>query len=686
MAAPDPNRIDISLALLPGESEIVIKDLIEQLTAISGQMAAMMSGDEYAPVQGVMARTGTTASQAKAVDVNIVSVSPHASFAMPTMPNVERAKEKLGAAAAAARTDPSATEAPTEEMDNASQATVTPAGGGGPLPDANVRAAMDEEDSRSRIQKVMDRVIKRREPEEGEDRGKIAKMETVKAAGGVANEVRDYAMTYGVFQHAKGGAEGEAEQLKRSFMPDNLVNVGAELGGEAPTTNYGLGKILGTENVLPGTAYLEAAKGILGLGGGNAASAIGARVEASAVKDAAQMGYLNQEEARTLSHSAIGHGWGEDEADQDRENYGRVRKEAKGGLQGLSAREYGGLTEKVRRDGSSSMKELNEALLAMPKASEAARMGLDEFREASVQYADQLKSQGATFGKAISAGGDFAALTGMAPEVAGQLRQAPIVQGNLAGQGLLPQMQGLASESQVAGIATKQAKTMFDMFRPQMTDTVEKTAAGSAVTASADDKAKAMVASQLGVPVGQVDKLLNLDKGGALDSRAEALTNIVGYGNQAKNLEDNLSGDALSKARDDVRSGGGPSEMITRPEIMESLSKAGVDDEALKKVGKATTATEFQRSARDALASATADDTKEAAKNDETINEKIQVSIDLKMRGAAAKVFENQSIKQDVHRKANKERDRGRGSHNHNNPDGDPPAKGWSLLDALPIG
>ncbi len=674
MAATDPNRIDISLALLPGESEIVIKDLIEQLTAISSQMRAMMSGDEYAPVQGVMARTGTTASQDKPLDVHIVGVSPTASFAMP--PNAERAKEKLGAAEAAARSAGGVVLEPTAEMekvDNASQSTVTPIGGG-PLPDASIREATAEEDTRGRIRRITDQLIARKQTEEGEDIGGFKGVDvggTFKKSRGVADEIRDYAMTYGVFQGAHRGANSEVDQLKRSFTAGNIEDIGTMVGGEsAPTVDLGpLG-----ENVIPGTKYFQALTGLLGIGDNDkSAAAKGARIEAQSAWDAKDLPYLNQEEARSLTHGAIGRGWTEDEADRDRNNFSRLRDQNRG-LVPLDARTYGDMTEEVRRDGATSMNDLNKALKAMPSAAKAARMELNEFAADSTKLAQQLKAGGATYGRAAQAGPEWAAQTGMAPSVMGAALDNPMVQGTLAQSGLMPQIKGLASASEVSGATQEMVRQVYDTTRAGMTDDVKKTEHGTFVQRTAEEKARAMTSTTLGLPPGTIEKFLNMEKTGAGDVKSDAMDEITGYGRQTASIEKNLQGDALSRARRAMRTGeGAAAESITRPEIMESLRKAGASEKDLKKVSSAKSATDFQAAARDAIGTATAKETDKAPSNAQTVNE---VIVEVQATGALKNLLSTKVVKNEQHKKATKERDRGRGSYNFNNPDGIPPDKG----------
>jgi hypothetical protein len=117
------------------------------------------------------------------------------------------------------------------------------------------------------------------------------------------------------------------------------------------------------------------------------------------------------------------------------------------------------------------------------------------------------------------------------------------------------------------------------------------------------------------------------------------------------------------------------------------MRKAGVDEKTLKEVEGAGSATDFRAAAKLAIEEQTKainegkDEEGKGPKKGESINDKISVSVDLKMKGSAAQMFEDLKVDADSYRQANKKRNAGDATHKHHNPRGLPPAK--SMAESL---
>lgn len=664
--APNPNQIDISLALLPGESEAVIQNLIEQLQTISAQMAAIMGGDEYAPVGGVMARKGITASThgVDPVNVNIVGFGANDVTTVPVA-SASRTRAKLEAAAGIP-------DVASEVVDNAS---VPPEPDGGPMPDEPIRDA----EERSRRQQVIDqareKLVPRRPPtEEQEAAGETGDFDW----GEAARRARDIAVTTSAFRNptvnVQGAVADEAMQLKSSFRSSNIENLGTELGGtNAPAVGAG-----GIGGQIPGMPLVQAIRGLLGNDGAQQSAGYkGLRAEIDSLWQGFKDPYLTQSEARQITHDSAGRGWDKDVAERTRDNFSRLRRGTPG-LRQMDTGIYGQAVEQTLRGGGSSIEDLNRALKAMPEAAEAAHMGINEYIKSATDYAEGLTKAGASFGRAAMAAPAWTAATGMAPQVASAVRESPMVQGQLYAQGFTPATSGLASSGNVAKATSSSIKELYDIYsQGGYQDITEKTAAGTH-TVTADEQIRAEIGNEFGINADTVEKFLAQQ--GRTGAAADASTDIDEYSKRATEIEDRLRGNdkGLSEARRWMRTGeGAPDEAVTRPEVMKQLEAAGVNRDDLATVARNKDATGFADAARKALSKTTAGLNDASTDPNETINDRIAVSVELTMKGELSKYIKDQRIETDTYRNAKKTTNAGDGNFNHNNPRAKPPATSW---------
>lgn len=684
--APNPNQIDISLSLLPGESETVISDLIETMRTVAAQMAQITGGNEFSAMSGPVPRAGVTGSTAThgtyvppGTDASHPpGYEPEAKSKIWLPPQAaeeraaERTREKLGAKAA--ESDPS--EQPTE--DNASVAGQSEQTG------HPVAEAIDESEKQGRIKRITNTLYPRKEPTpEQAERNKPGSFDW-RQAKSTTDEMRDWMMTYGVFRNGKGGVSDEVQQLKTSFMPDNIERLGTELGGtQASSTS-----IAGIEGVLPGMPLVEAVRG-LGpiqsvrefLGSDNARESAGykgAQAEAKALWKGFKDPYITQSEARQVTHSTINKGWGADVAERDMDLYSRLRDPKKGGSTGMNAMSPAVMSDFLdqTRRGGGSVNDVVKALKAMPAAAKAAHMGLEEFVESSKVYAEELTKTGASFADAAMAGPSFAAATGMSPQQAGALRQNPLIQGKLYEQGYTPETEGLADSGTLAMAMSDSVMEMDEMYQNSFEPITKTLDSGTVVTNTSEEQRNAAIAPAVGLPnAGAVEKVKALRE--YTMKSAEATSEIDQYQNQAQDIEKDLTGAGRSEASRWMRTGkGAPEQASTRPKVMKQLKEAGVGREELAKVAEQKGATGFAGAARDALAKTTKEITEANGGDDESLNEKIAVSVELKMKGAAAQIFEDITKNTDVARNARRKRNRpGGGSFVFNNPDLKPPGK-----------
>lgn len=704
--AIDPNQIDISLSLLPGESEQVLSDLIEIMQEVAGQMTAIANGKEFAPVGNTLPSKGVTRSDANdVVSVHIASVSPTASLGVPAGavsdqqwsipgdstsggmvmrvpvaspgPDGEsqaRTRAKLGAAA---RTE----EAPTEEMGPVGQPSTPP---DVVLPDAPIEEEMEKGRFKRRFEQARESLTVRHPPNEEQKRagelGEANRLGTLMNLGQIGLTARVLGMGNG-----QGAIADEKEQLKSSFMPGNLESLGTELGGtQAPSARI---PGLGIEGVIPGTPLVQAVLGRLGNDKAKESAGYkGMKAELDSLWKGFKDPYVSQGEARQIGHGVIGKGFNKQDVEEAQDDFSKMRDRTKG-MPAIGAKDFVEMRTQALREGGESLETLNQAVTDLPGAAQAARMGIEEFTASVISVAESMTTEGATYAQAVEAVGSFSASTGLAPQVMQAVKASPMVKGDLYSKGFDEATIGQASGGMVAKSMAKSARELYDTFEPGYQDITEETEAGT-ITTTKEDQAIARVANELTVSKSTAEKMLNQEE--YTDEAATATDYIDQSAKTSRELHDKYGGDKekLAEVREKMRTGvGAPKDAITRPEVIKQMRKAGVDEKTLKEVEGAGSATDFRAAAKLAIEEQTKainegkDEEGKGPKKGESINDKVSVSVDLKMKGVAARMFEDLKVDADAYREANKARNTGKATHKHHNPRGLPPAK--SMAESL---
>lgn len=711
--APDPNQIDISLSLLPGESKTVIDNLIKELQNITTKMGNLSIGDQSVALaqSGPMARLSPTGSNDEPVDVNIVSVSPTASFAgvaaptpsqpidsgsqattLPNIPtqatlaNIEpgvtpgtvsagQQQSKLGEIAAnQAGIQATPVPAPGEGSPTSSDSTI-----GGTSSDGET--VVDNQERQSRTSKLYNttkniliprKEITQEQQDAGETKGSVD-------WGSMGSRAVNYAQSSALLGMNQG-----KDELGRMFAPSNLQSTGGQLGGDiAPSINFG--GFLGN-HIIPGTSYAQAAGSAVGIGDPNSAAAKGSRLEADAFAAAKNMKHIGIDEARQAQHAAIGT-FGANAGDQANTNLqtlSQLRSTKDGGLSDLQQPELQKSMDAAMRDGSTSVNDVTKAFQQMPSAAKAARMGIHEYIAAAQEMASTLHQQGASYKKAMAAPNEAATISGQTPESAMAMRQAPIVQGALAAKGLLPEIQGQASSAQVYEAAMPQMKQIYGTLRKSFKPIVKHTPYGDVVQETAREQALAKTGNLFGTTGQEVGRLMN--RSSKTLQKANVTDALKGYTQSVERVKHGAkSSSELAAGLEAERTGiGAVASDVTRPEVMQQLEKAHITGKALQAVRAAKTPEAFSAAANKALGIKTSQEQKASIKGDQTMND-VNVHVNVNMKGDAAKYFKDAQATTSTHTKAKKEANSGRGSYNHNNPDGDVPSS-KSLLDMMKMG
>lgn len=176
--------------------------------------------------------------------------------------------------------------------------------------------------------------------------------------------------------------------------------------------------------------------------------------------------------------------------------------------------QYYEMMDRSTRFGAAALSTFNEAMYQVPQAAKTAKVSITDM----MSQMDQLGQYNTQIGGPYQAGLlnalDWAQTTGMPPAVMGQLMQNPLVIGQtFAATGLMPQMQGLASPFQhMEGIMGTLNMLNRAIITPG-TRTYRDPITGLTSTVSGEKQKAALISSQLGIPIDQVQALLKNQTG-----------------------------------------------------------------------------------------------------------------------------------------------------------------------------
>lgn len=150
--------------------------------------------------------------------------------------------------------------------------------------------------------------------------------------------------------------------------------------------------------------------------------------------------------------------------------------------------------DQVMRQGNASMTDFVDTMSNLGESAHAARMSLDEYQQGLSQFAETAQGLGASGTQGTRLGRSMTDALGVAPQVAGEMIQAPLYQGLALQQGFLPNEVGLMHGQQAVS-TTYQAIDMAMRATAGFANRPIHTANG---TISGRDRQIAQVASILG--------------------------------------------------------------------------------------------------------------------------------------------------------------------------------------------
>lgn len=229
--------------------------------------------------------------------------------------------------------------------------------------------------------------------------------------------------------------------------------------------------------------------------------------------------------------------------------------------------------DQTMRQGNASLSDFVDTMSNLQESAHAARMSLDEYQQGLSQFSEVAQGLGATGVQGTRLGRGMTDALGVAPQVAAEMIQSPLVQGMALRQGLLPNETGLMSPTE----GVQNVYTALDMamkatagFRNQPV----KDAAGH-VIASGEQRQIAQVASILGpgFSTDVVQRLLRQRNFSQAAARAEPQIERLGGMEKALGQTTEGKSTAASPYTSSAGRGGSVSSAMRGGELLTSLEQ-----------------------------------------------------------------------------------------------------------------
>jgi hypothetical protein len=204
--------------------------------------------------------------------------------------------------------------------------------------------------------------------------------------------------------------------------------------------------------------------------------------------------------------------------------------------QGMNPELAVGSFDQLMRQGNASMSDFLQTMDKLGESARTANMSLDEYQQGLMQFAETAQGLGATGVQGARLGRNLTDALGVAPQVAGQIIQSPLMQGVAMRQGYLPNEIGLMSGNQAIQ-ATYQSLDLAMQATAGFRNQPIRDPATGRITTSGTDRQIAQVASITGLSTDLVKRMLRqrnfAEAAGRAESQIDAFRSDVGAARRA---------------------------------------------------------------------------------------------------------------------------------------------------------
>lgn len=189
------------------------------------------------------------------------------------------------------------------------------------------------------------------------------------------------------------------------------------------------------------------------------------------------MGGINGAQANEIVQGLVGAGWGGEQGQN-------IAFDAIAPLvqQGQNPNLAVGSFDYAMRQGNASMRDFVDTMSHLGDSAKAANMSLDEYQQGLMEFAQTARSLGATGVQGLQLGRNLTDALGVAPQVAAQALQSPMVQAFAMRQGVLPTEIGMMGSSGVTSALYGGMEMAMQASRGFLNQPTVRDAAGNVIT------------------------------------------------------------------------------------------------------------------------------------------------------------------------------------------------------------
>lgn len=189
---------------------------------------------------------------------------------------------------------------------------------------------------------------------------------------------------------------------------------------------------------------------------------------------------------------------------------------------GMDTNLMASMLDQGTRYGTGTVDDMVGIMKKIPDAARAARLGMNEMVSAITEVANASQKQGATFKQGAAFGYQALVTTGRDPRLAQQLSENPFVQARIMAQtGVLPQAQGALDVNQRLNLGNRSLRDQYNIYRGMRPLPVKDPLTGEAHVISGEAQALAMTANATGLSVDVVRSQLKDER------RQTMLNNLI---------------------------------------------------------------------------------------------------------------------------------------------------------------
>jgi hypothetical protein len=587
---PNPNQIDVSLALLPGNSEAAVQSLVAAMNQVSTNLASLAGGG----VGNIADPNTGVVNEGR----SIAASTSHAGM------NTDAAA-RMGEVAAALQSFSEEFSKFRNQMAAEAMTTVAPPRGNVPEAPPEVRTVagastatgIDVGDFSNALAEATARTIASLQgpplPPGGDPGGLPGPggpidVNVVNAAD-IGSSVNVGAAVAGSVANASGAAATQEAEVNTGeehmgrmarFLHDRPIgSFAATTAGNWAAQHFQTSRIIAAQQgrnlfdrnslanlgVLDGAPIGNVINGPMGIQVQDPRQYVGAMAQGLQTRlgfmaQGAQVPYLGMRGASQFGEEMMRRGRTEEEAQQ---YISRVLAPARGSFLGTLAPEIQtDIIDQATRVGTQSLESLSRSMNGMGAAARAARMANDEYAQSAMQFAEGVQAQGGTYVGGLNAANTFAMQTGLAPQIGQQLNENGLVQGiTMANTGVIPQLQGLLPQSARNEGINESLNTLVGAFEGSFQDTQVDLGNGDTYTITAREQAIGMAAQQMGITPEAAQRLLDAQDIMSDPNMANAHTRLEAYNRDIENARRATGGEGREweAAVESINEGYGPS-------------------------------------------------------------------------------------------------------------------------------